>query len=229
MFQKRTRGTIYTHARWGAGVGGGTLMLALGQAARATMPCNAAVEGGGKPLSADQCLALINGLHCSSLRSAPLCSEEEELTFFSVFNQAVAHVVQTLGVRSLQFHDYHGELRCALRALCCAVPCSATLRHAVGVPSQCTASFPHPSAHWFPPLSVCLPVRSLAGALSIAYLPPQIPVRAMLVAHNADYNGSWPVWTAVRAKGCTRTCSSMHVCAHMRCLHPPCTASCLGW
>lgn len=148
-------------------------MLALGQAARATMPCNAAVEGGGKPLSADQCLALINGLHCSSLRSAPLCSEEEELTFFSVFNQAVAHVVQTLGVRSLQFHDYHGELRCALRALCCAVPCSATLRHAVGVPSQCTASVPHPSAHWFPPLSVCLPVRSLAGALSIAYLPPR--------------------------------------------------------
>ncbi|KAI7845483.1 hypothetical protein COHA_001031 [Chlorella ohadii] len=70
-------------------------------------------------------------------------SEEEELTFFSVFNQAVAHVVQTLGVRSLQLHDYH-------------------------------------------------------GALSIAYLPPQIPVRAMLVAHNADYNGSWPVWTKSR-------------------------------
>lgn len=29
-------------------------------------------------------------------------SEEEELTFFSVFNQAVAHVVKELGVRSLQ-------------------------------------------------------------------------------------------------------------------------------
>lgn len=56
-----------------------------------------------------------------------MCSEEEELTFFSVFNQAVAHVVQTLGVRSLQFHDYHGALRCALcprrAVLCCAAPC----------------------------------------------------------------------------------------------------------
>lgn len=39
------------------------------------------------------------------------------------------------------------------------------------------------------------------GALSIAYLPPQIPVRAMLVAHNADYNGSWPVWTKVIWRG----------------------------
>ncbi len=39
------------------------------------------------------------------------------------------------------------------------------------------------------------------GALSIAYLPPQIPVRAMLVAHNADYNGSWPVWTKASTLG----------------------------
>ena len=25
-----------------------------------------------------------------------------------MFNQAVAHVVETLGVSALQFHDYHG-------------------------------------------------------------------------------------------------------------------------
>ncbi len=36
------------------------------------------------------------------------CSEAEELAFFSIFNQAVAQVVETLGVGSLQFHDYHG-------------------------------------------------------------------------------------------------------------------------
>ena len=36
------------------------------------------------------------------------CSEAAELTFFSVFNQAMAHVVETLGVSALQFHDYHG-------------------------------------------------------------------------------------------------------------------------
>ncbi len=35
------------------------------------------------------------------------------------------------------------------------------------------------------------------------HLPPQIPVRAMLVAHNADYNGTYPVWSKVRSVGRT--------------------------
>ncbi|KAL4459197.1 hypothetical protein ABPG75_014062 [Micractinium tetrahymenae] len=70
-------------------------------------------------------------------------SEEEELTFFSVFNQAVAHVAEALGVTSMQFHDYH-------------------------------------------------------GALSLMYLPPRLQVRALLVAHNADYNGTWHLGSAER-------------------------------
>ncbi len=37
-------------------------------------------------------------------------SEAEQLTFFSVFNQAVALVVQTFDIQRLQFHDYHGVL-----------------------------------------------------------------------------------------------------------------------
>ena len=37
-------------------------------------------------------------------------SEEEQLTYFSVFNQAVAVVVQTFDMHRLQFHDYHGVL-----------------------------------------------------------------------------------------------------------------------
>ena len=58
------------------------------------------------------------------MRICHACSEEEELTFFSVFNQAVAHVVQTLGVRSLQFHDYHGGqlMHCMVGASCDARP-----------------------------------------------------------------------------------------------------------
>ncbi|PSC67013.1 alpha-1,3-glucan synthase Ags3, partial [Micractinium conductrix] len=67
-------------------------------------------------------------------------SEDEELAFFSVFNQAVAH---TLRVASLQLHDYH-------------------------------------------------------GALSLLYLPHQLPLRVLLVAHNADYNGTWHLGTAAR-------------------------------
>ena len=37
-------------------------------------------------------------------------SEEEQLSFFSVFNQAAALVVQTFDMQRLQFHDYHGVL-----------------------------------------------------------------------------------------------------------------------
>ncbi|KAL4458945.1 hypothetical protein ABPG75_013810 [Micractinium tetrahymenae] len=70
-------------------------------------------------------------------------ASEEELAFFSVFNQAVAHVAESLGVASLQFHDYH-------------------------------------------------------GALSLMYLPPRPHLRAMLVAHNADYNGTWHLGSAER-------------------------------
>lgn len=43
--------------------------------------------------------------HCAL---PPACSEAEELAFFSTFNQAVATLVETLGVRALQLHDYHG-------------------------------------------------------------------------------------------------------------------------
>ena len=37
-------------------------------------------------------------------------SEEEQLTFFSVYNQAAALVIQTFDMQRLQFHDYHGVL-----------------------------------------------------------------------------------------------------------------------
>ena len=30
------------------------------------------------------------------------------------------------------------------------------------------------------------------------YLPPQLPLRVLLVAHNADYNGTWHLGTPVR-------------------------------
>jgi hypothetical protein len=43
-----------------------------------------------------------------SQHPSPACSEAEELAFFSTFNQAVATLVETLGVRALQLHDYHG-------------------------------------------------------------------------------------------------------------------------
>lgn len=45
-----------------------------------------------------------------------LCSEEDELRFFAVFNQAVAHVVQELGVLSLQVRE--GLIAGRARAAC---------------------------------------------------------------------------------------------------------------
>ena len=47
------------------------------------------------------------------------------------------------------------------------------------------------------------PLPPPRSALCMVHIPPQIPVRAMLVAHNSDYNGTWPVWSkARRAGGC---------------------------
>lgn len=55
-----------------------------------------------------------------------------------------------------------------------------------------------------PPMSCGQPTFPLllgAGALSLMYLPLPITnaVRVMLVAHNADYNGTWHIGTAVSA------------------------------
>ena len=41
-------------------------------------------------------------LGAASAPPPPPRSEAEELTFFSIFNQTVAHVVETLGVQALQ-------------------------------------------------------------------------------------------------------------------------------
>ena len=105
IFSTRTRGTIYQHERW-VGEGG-----TEGQT-------GAAKQGRGEHRSTQQHSAMplpFNVLPCTSgCPRHPLpapacpCSEAAELTFFSVFNQAVAHVVETLGVSALQFHDYHG-------------------------------------------------------------------------------------------------------------------------
>lgn len=37
-------------------------------------------------------------------------SEEQQLVFFSVFNQALAFVIQSFGIRCIQLHDNHGAL-----------------------------------------------------------------------------------------------------------------------
>lgn len=48
--------------------------------------------------------------HIIAQCTSPTHSEEEQLTFFSVFNQAAALVVQMFDIQRLQFHDYHGVL-----------------------------------------------------------------------------------------------------------------------
>ena len=92
IFTRRTRGTIYQHARCVAGRVGPAGRVGSGHA------------------------AMVHPVHPWRHPASPppptcrplLRSEAEELAFFSIFNQAVAHVVETLGVGSLQFHDYHG-------------------------------------------------------------------------------------------------------------------------
>lgn len=52
--------------------------------------------------------------------------------------------------------------------------------------------------------SACPP--SLLGALSVMHLPPEVPVRCLLMAHNFDYQSTWHLGTKVcagRAEMCT--------------------------
>lgn len=43
----------------------------------------------------------------------------------------------------------------------------------------------------------CLQLHDYHAALSVAYLPPRLHLRALLVAHNVDYNGTWHLGTPV--------------------------------
>ena len=57
-----------------------------------------------------------------------------------------------------------------------------------------------------------LQLHDYHGALSLLYLPHQLPLRVLLVAHNADYNGTWHLGTAVSylcvcLTTCTGECS----------------------
>lgn len=46
--------------------------------------------------------------------------------------------------------------------------------------------------------SACPP--SLPGALSVMHLPPEVPVRCLLMAHNFDYQSNWHLGTKVCAE-----------------------------
>lgn len=105
IFSTRTRGTVYQHERWVgcAARGAEGQMGAAGQREQSST-----VHACAPPLytaAPHACPPHPSPFACPCPRA---CSEAAELTFFSVFNQAVAHVVETLGVSALQFHDYHG-------------------------------------------------------------------------------------------------------------------------
>lgn len=99
LFRRRTRATIYTHARCG-------LPWVQPDRPGRSQPARLAHRCGClRMLDACACVAAVllpplAALHCHP--ASHVCSEEEELAFFSVFNQAVAHVAESLGVASLQ-------------------------------------------------------------------------------------------------------------------------------
>ena len=139
MFQKRTRGTIYTHARWRLGWGG-TLMLALGQSTQGNHALQRCHVARRQTPVADLCLALINGLHvnikshhCAARRrSSPssACSTRPWPMWCRPWACAACSSTTT-------------TVRCAVRCAR-AVQCSAVLRHAAGVASRCASFRPPP-------------------------------------------------------------------------------------